>query len=255
MLRNLKTIFLMKYRINILMLSLSSKQMTHSKKTATKYYLTHGVANPEPEKILKILQDGYLYANRHTGQYGLFYGETLDHVYLSLLGDENVSFAPNGVNFIFDTSILYKKKFRYAFNWIGNDIEKSIKVNPKYDNVDQILDIINQHIVNIDPSSTARKLTSHEILIKDKINLHEYLVAMCCISNLTTEIINYIRTNYPKVILIENPPNSAIELTYLLKNNKIKHKYKKYKSKYLNLKKEINKNQFIVKNFLPSNKL
>jgi len=206
----------------------------------TKYYLVHGVVDPKPEKILKILKDGYLYASSYTKQYGLFYGETLDYVYLSLLGDENVSVAYGGVSFILDISILYEKSFRYALKWVGNEIEKSIEVNHKYDDVDKILDIINEHIITIDKKNIGQKLSSHEILIK-KINLHKYLAAICCKSNLTKEIIGYVEKNYPNVVLIEKFPDSANEVSKLLlkdkKRNHLKHKYLKYKTKYIQLKK------------------
>jgi hypothetical protein len=211
----------------------------------SKYYLVHGVLDPYPEKILKILEDGYLYASSYTKKYGLFHGEPLDYVYFSLLGDENVSFGYAGVSFILDSTVLLKKTFRYALQWVGNDIDKSIKVDHKHDDVNQILNTINQHITSIDKAKIGKKLTSHEIMIKKRVNLHKYLVAICCESNLTEDIIGYIKKNYTNVILIDDFPNSAHELTMELKKYKpisqAKYKYKKYKNKYLNLVKKIKK--------------
>ena len=122
-----------------------------------KYYIVHAVVDPRPEKILKILKDGYLYASSYTKEYGLFYGEYLDYVYFSLLGDEKISFGHGGITFIIDTKVLFRRSFRYALKWVGNDLDKTTKVNYRYDDVNKVLNKINQHIISINPSETGRK--------------------------------------------------------------------------------------------------
>jgi hypothetical protein len=184
-----------------------------------KYYLVHSVVDPRPEKILKILKDGYLYASKYTKQYGIYHGEYLDHVYLSLFGDEKVKFGSYGVTFIIDAKILFDHSFRYALNWVGDDLKKTIEVNYKYNDVDGELDKINQHIISMDEKN-PNKTTSHEILIKKKINLHEYLVAMCCSDTLTVEIIDYLHKNYPNTIILDEIPDSANELCIVLNKKK-----------------------------------
>jgi hypothetical protein len=197
-----------------------------------KYYLVHFVFNPTTDKILNILHDGYLYSSLHTKKHGLFHGEYLNYVYFSLLGDRNMSFGSHGVSLIIDSRILYKQIFRYAYGWIGNDIDKSFKVNYQYDDVDKILDKLNRYINEIDINNPLL-MASHEFLLK-KVDLHKYLVAICCKNNLSSEIINYINKEYPNVLILDDFPNSAHELNNSLIN--YEHKYKKYKHKYLKLK-------------------
>lgn len=198
-----------------------------------KYYLVHSVIDPNPDKILNILHDGYLYSSSHTKKYGLFYGEYLDYVYFSLLGDRKPSFGSGGVSFIINSKILYERTFRYAHGWIGNDLDKSFKVNYKFDDVGKILVQLNKYINEIDVNNPLL-MTSHEILLKKKVNLHKYLVAICCKNNLSHEIISYINKEYPNVLILNVFPSSADELDNILVN--YEHKYKKYKRKYFRLK-------------------
>lgn len=180
-----------------------------------KYYIVHSVIDPQPEKILKILKDEHLRASSETKQFGIYHGEYLDYVFFSLFGDEKPAFGYGGVNFILDSKILLKRSFRYALKWVGNDLEKSIKVNYRIDNVNKVLDEINKHIINIDIND-PRKMTSHEIMIKKKISLHRYLVAICCKNRLSDESIEYINKNYPNVKILDEFPESANELKHIL---------------------------------------
>ena len=109
----------------------------------SKYYLSHAIFGTTPEKIMKILEDGYLRANIYTGEYGLYYDTPLEYVYFSLLGDIGVG----GTTFILSTNVLYRRSFRYALTWVGHEIDRTTKVNFRYDNVDQVLDKINNHVV------------------------------------------------------------------------------------------------------------
>lgn len=204
-----------------------------SKNNKSKYFLVHTVVDPRPDKILGILKDKYLYSSSKTKQSGLYYGELLDYVYLSLLGDEPP--FQGGVNFIFDVDLLFEHKFRYALKWVGNDIGKTVLIDPKIDDVDKILDEINKHIVSVNsssPNSIAMKTTSHELLVKNKINLNKYLLAICCYDDLTNGTIDYIKNNYPKVKILDKFPNSSTELVGII----YYRKYKKYRKKYLNLR-------------------
>ena len=181
----------------------------------SKYYLVHAVRDPEPKKILKILKDGYLYASSYSKQYGIFYGEYLDYVYFSLLGDSFV--LPTSLaTFILSTNVLYKRSFRYALTWAGNEIQNTTKVNYRYDNVYQILDKINKHIVYTNKYNIHNNIGSHEILLKKKVNLHNYLVAICCGTHFTPEIIKYINQNYPNVKIINKIPKSAHDFNVII---------------------------------------
>ena len=106
--------------------------------------------------------------------------------------------------------------FRYALKWVGNEIQNTTKVNYRYDDVGQVLDKVNKHIVYINKYDIHNNIGSHEILIKKKVNLHKYLVACCCSSYFTPEIIKYIKQNYPNVEIINKIPKSAHELNYIL---------------------------------------
>ncbi|AKI79774.1 hypothetical protein QJ850_gp925 [Acanthamoeba polyphaga mimivirus] len=178
-----------------------------------KYYLIHAVVDSKPEKIMKILSDGYLFASSYSTQQGIS-GIPLDYVYFSLLGDFNVSMG--GFKFILSTKILYKRSFRYALNWMGSNIQETVKVNYRYDNVDKILDKINMHIINGKYSSLPSIGILHEIILKKKVNLHRYLVAVSYGNYLTPEITNYLRTNYPSIKILIETPNSADKLSEIL---------------------------------------
>lgn len=175
-----------------------------------KYYLVHTVVDPNPNKILNILKDGCLYANILTKQFGLYYDDPLEYVYFSLLGD----IAPfhGGFNFILDVSVLFRRSFRYALKWVGDDISNTVKINPKYHDVSKILDFINHHIIS--SSNSSFQITSHEILLKKKVKLHKYLVAVCCSDELSPIVVNHIKKYYPNVFILTSFPNSASSLNY-----------------------------------------
>lgn len=82
----------------------------------------------------------------------------------------------------------------------------------------------------------AKKMVSHEILIKNSVDLAKYLVAVCCSFSLSNESIVYLKKHYPDVLILNEFPKSAGDLESIIKESKYQHKYRKYKSKYLKLK-------------------
>lgn len=202
-----------------------------------KYYLVHTVIDPKPKKIIKILKDGYLLSSSKSKQFGLCHGEYLDYVYFMLLGSERIPFGIGGVTFIIDSSILSDHSFRYALSWIGGDIDRSIKVK-RNDDVKHILDKIDNHIQSVHdtPDNPTNKMLSHEILIKNSVDLNKYLIAICCSFSLSSESINYLKKHYPNVLILNEFPKSACNFETTLENH---HKYRKYKSKYLKLKQAV----------------
>jgi len=74
------------------------------------------------------------------------------------------------------------------------------------------LDNINHHIIEEAKKSNTHAMTSHEILLKKKVNLHKYLKVICCRDILSKETIEYINKNYPNVIILDNFPLSAQNL-------------------------------------------
>ena len=108
-----------------------------------------------------------------------------------------------------DISLLYKHCFRYALKWIGNEFDKTIKVDPIYDDINKISNDINQHFLNISPNNAnAKKMVSHELLIK-KISLCKYLLVIYCYDDLISKIVDYVKHNYPLVKILENFTNFA----------------------------------------------
>lgn len=69
-------------------------------------------------------------------------------------------------------------------------MDRSIEVDYRKDDVGVIIDTINEHIKSIDANSLM-KMVSHEILLKYKVNLHKYLVAICCKSSLSRDACAY----------------------------------------------------------------
>uniref|UniRef100_A0A6G6ADV7 Uncharacterized protein n=1 Tax=Borely moumouvirus TaxID=2712067 RepID=A0A6G6ADV7_9VIRU len=180
-----------------------------------KYYLVHSIVAPSSEKMLKILQDGYLYASGHSGFQGLS-GIPLDYVYFTLLGDSEA--AMGGFKLILDIKILYKRSFRYALSWVGSKLEATTKVNPRKDDVNAVLDEINDYTVTQKQNKTSFSAAWHEIIIKKKVDLHKYLRAVCYRDKLSEQVINFIQDNYPDVMIINDFPKSASELNKIIES-------------------------------------
>jgi len=178
----------------------------------SQYFLIHSVVDPKPDKILKILKDGYLFSSSYSGQQGIS-GIPLDYVHFTLLGKKSTFHG--GINFILSTDILYRRTFRYALSWIGSKINYTTKINYRYDNVNKTLNKIDSYIYQQD--NPKFEDTLHEILIKKKISLHRYLIAICCGQKLSNDAINYLRKYYSHVKILESFPNSANELNLMLR--------------------------------------
>lgn len=99
--------------------------------------------------------------------------------------------------------------------WVGENIEKTTKINYRYDDVNKVLDKINSCIVD---KYNANKyvLCTHEILLKKKVSLHRYLIAVSDADDLTPEILDYLKFNYPDVKVLTELPESADELNKII---------------------------------------
>lgn len=118
------------------------------------------------------------------------------------------------MNFVLDIKVLYKRSFRYALGWVGSNLDKTTKVNYRNDDIDEVLDLINRHIVG--KISAEQCIYTHEILLKKKVSLHRYLVAIYSKDAITDEIIEYVNQNYPGIVILNERPKSASELTLIL---------------------------------------
>jgi len=179
----------------------------------SKYYLVHTVLGANPELILKILKDGYLYSGFYSGRSALFGSPTAKYVYFSLLNKDNIFRGTQ--TFFIDEQILFDRSFRYALAWLTEDSE-TIKVKYPKDDVYKILKKIMSHIKSVS-SNKFRKIMSHEFLIKKKVNLHNYLRAVCCSDILSSDAIEYIKKYYPNVKILLTYPETANELNNILK--------------------------------------
>lgn len=160
------------------------------------YYLGHALINPTPDKIMKILKDGYLLSNIESGAEGFYAGSPLEYVYFSLI-NKSLRTSIGGVVFVINPVILNRRSFRYALSWIGDEIDKTIKV--KTNNSKKIIKKIIDHI-----NAEDKKTFSHEILLKKKVNLDKYLVAIYPKDMLTNDVTNYLSQRYKNVRILND---------------------------------------------------
>ena len=187
------------------------------------YYLLHKLFGPSDDKILSILNDGFLYPSSKTLINGMFPAGLLQYVFLSLYNKYNVILT-GGVNFVIDTSILDDHSFRYALSWCGDSIKDSIYVDPLFHDVSKILDRINS-AVESKFQKDQYAMCSHEILLK-KVNLDKYLVAISGADMLSDRVQKVIRKKYPHVLLLDNLPESADELYHIINDYRKNYNYK-----------------------------
>lgn len=199
----------------------------------SEYHLVHAVLGSNPGLVLKILKDGYLYSGFETGNSALFGSPTAKYIYFSLL-NEDITFK-HAVTFIINGQILYDRPFRYSLGWFTEDLDMNIEA--KHQDINKILQKIANHIKLVSDDELKRSM-SHEILIRKQVNLHKYLVAICCSQLLTPNIINYVKQYYPRVKILDKFPETSQELNRIFYNtpSSYKSKYHKYKRKYLHLK-------------------
>ena len=173
------------------------------------YYLAHAILNSNPKRVLnEILKSGYLLASDISGNQGMSY-TPLEYIHFSLFKDKKPLFERT-INLFISSKILYKRSFRYAFRWVGTDISSTIKVNPRKcskSTINRILNKINKYTLNPD--------NYYEILIKNKVNLHKYLVAISPREKLGEKIINFIHKNYPNILILDSFPESSSKLNYV----------------------------------------
>ena len=175
---------------------------SHSDSWVKQFYLTHST---DENNLIGMINDGYIYSGIYANRSRLFGSPTSRYVYLSLLGDISSNFQ--NITLFLSDRVLFNRSFRYAFGWFTEDaLEKTIKVDHKRDNVLEHLESLNDHILK------SNNVTSHEILLKKKVNLDKYLVAVCCKNNISSNTINLIKSIYPKVKILDNNPISASNL-------------------------------------------
>jgi hypothetical protein len=161
------------------------------------YYLAHTTAF---ESLLEILKSNYLFAGSEINKSRMF-GKNenyAQYVYFSLLGSANTLL--DGPTLFFNSDVLYKRSFRYSLGWYSEkSLDKTIKIksNNLFDSIeiDNVLEKIDLN------NKKLNSFSSHEILLKKKINL-KYLVAICCEKYLDELTIKYINEHYPHVKIL-----------------------------------------------------
>lgn len=185
-------------------------------------YLIHSLYENDVDKIMQIFIHGYFYASFYKNTFSSFYIIDLlkpKYVHLQILDHPSDFHVDNpfkaDITLILSDQILYHQSWNYSLEWISDDeINKTTKVRyPNKSNnnvqakyiiqVQNIIQIIKDHIKNV-RNDPRYNIISHEILIKHKIDLHKYLIAIYSKNNLSPEISKYLESNYPNVKIINN---------------------------------------------------
>lgn len=158
---------------------LKLKQLTEG------YYLVHGTDLPHLEKALS---QGYIYSGRYLPDSETRLGgwEKLPYVYCNIYFDD-IKNLPHafGYTYILHPSIIKSEGIIFNKGWLVHPTNTSITIKPKDPDYDIKIAEIKSLVENptylpkiSDGKITLPGIMQHEILIKNKINLHKYLIAL-----------------------------------------------------------------------------
>lgn len=155
------------------------------KKKNENYYLLHGTDLPHFDKIL---ESGFIFSGKYLPDEEIRQRgwEKLPYVYCHIYYDDikNLPFA-HGYSFIIDPMIILDKGMIFNKGWHVHPNKDSIIIKVNDSNFDNKMNEIRELLIN--PTyvpEILRKLRGpyrfmdHEILIKDSIDLHKYLIAV-----------------------------------------------------------------------------
>lgn len=159
----------------------------------TKYYVIHYT---DYKNLIKILKTKCLKSNKHIDKkYWRLSGNVPSkYIYLSLIkgSDEIIDF---GIALIFSEKILHENQFVFNNGWIGEPTIDSIFIDPKKTlNISRNLDNIHKLISN-------KKITDHEILFHEKINLDNLVAIHCpkCSNEKIQKVKKYLKNDNVKI--------------------------------------------------------
>jgi len=147
------------------------------------YYLLHGTDLPHLKKILKT---GYIFSGKYLPDEDIRLGgwEKLPYVYCNIYFDDikNLPFS-HGYSLIIDPIIIKEKGIIFNKGWKVHPTEDSIQIKPNDPDYDNKINLIKELVEN--PSHLPENIKNimpgfmhHEILIKDHIDLHKYLIGV-----------------------------------------------------------------------------
>lgn len=144
---------------------------------ANRYYLSHQVSSPS--ELNDIIEKGYL----KNKELGLFSRQTMPSFF-------------RRVTLFFDFRPLYKNKFILMTGLFRT------MVDPRVIDVYSYLELIGSN------------LTTNRVILKHKINLKKYLVAICCETLIPEKLIWKINKLYPKVRILMREPENANDIYF-----------------------------------------
>lgn len=157
---------------------LKLKQLTEG------YYLVHGSDLPH---LKKALIDGYIYSGKYLPDSETRLGgwEKLPYVYCNIYFDDikNLPYS-HGYTYVLHPFIIKSEGIIFNKGWQVNPTKDSIIVKPNDPDYDAKMAEIKSLVENptylhkINGEIRTHPFMHHEILIKDKIDLHKYLIAL-----------------------------------------------------------------------------
>ena len=171
-------------------------------------YLQHISFGNDDNRFINILKDGYLRPGSKTKQSGLYGSNNAKWIYLRINTDINRfdKFA----HFYFDNSLLLKTKFVLNISWITEDnLDKKDIIDGTKLTKEELNELLTKFKKQAYDSFIQKKCKvpvnmSNEILVKNDINLHKYLVGISKYlvkdkDKKTKELAAFINENYKNV--------------------------------------------------------
>lgn len=149
------------------------------------YYLVHGT---DSVHINKILEQGYIYSGRYLPDDETRLGgwEKLPYVYCNIYFDD-VKNLPHshGYTLILHPKIIKDKGIIFNKGWAVHPTKDSIFIKPNDENYDEKINLIKELVKNPtylpkydNKPNPLHPIMHHEVLIKDKIDVHKYLIGL-----------------------------------------------------------------------------
>lgn len=154
------------------------KKYINFKNTNNNFYLVHGTDFPH---LKKILEQGYIYSGKYLPDDETRLGgwEKLPYIYCNIYFDDIKNLPHSfGYTLIINPKIIIDKGIIYNIRWHVHPNKDSIYIKPRDIDYDEKINLIKELVKNPPQAPNNLKLPEfmqHEILIKDKIDIHKYL--------------------------------------------------------------------------------
>ncbi len=169
-------------------------------------FLQHTSNGSDNTLLLKILNDGYLKSGSKVKRVGLYGSNKSKWIYLRI--NTGIDDLDKSAHFYLDNSLLLKTKFVLNIGWITEDnldkkdIIDGTKLTKKELN-NKLKELKKNAINYAKENKFFPSIMSNEILVKNDIDLHKYLVSFNkYVAKKDDNILNYLKDYYPNVKLI-----------------------------------------------------